>query len=152
MRPSREPAQTRDQTYFVSFQTAGRLPFFRNERWAIMLLNTLQRYTDSYALHDFVILHDHVHLLLSPDCPLEKAVQLIKGGYSFQARREFAWKGELWQPGFTDHRVRDFSDFEAHLGYIGKNVRSLGVDEYRFCGMGRGVPLAAAPPWLKPQD
>src|ERR1700753_1886867 len=125
MRPSREPFRQAGQTYFITFQTARRQYFFRNERWAIALLNTLQRYQDSYALHDFVIMPDHVHLLLSPAVALERVVQLIKGGFSFNARRAFEWKGDIWQAGFSDHRVRDAKDHDQHLAYIKQNIASL---------------------------
>jgi hypothetical protein len=47
---------------------------------------------------------------------VEKSVQLIKGGFSFRAKRELEWKGEIWQPGFTDHRIRDEEDWLRHLG------------------------------------
>jgi putative transposase len=141
----------RDQTYFVTFQTARRLPLFRNERWAVLFIEVWQRYLHEFELHDFVVMHDHIHLLLSPKCPLEKAVQLIKGGYSFAAKRAFKWKGEIWQAGFSDHRIRDFGDWELHIAYIAENVDSLKDEGYRFCGSGGLVPLSAVPPWLKPQ-
>jgi putative transposase len=150
MRPTREPFRQRDQTYFVTFQTAQRMYCFRNERWALELLNTLQRYKDDFDLHDFVIMPDHVHLLLSPHCPLERVVQLIKGGFSFSARRAFEWKGDIWQAGFSDHRIRDEHDWLEHLAYIKRNVSSLRQERYRFCGENAGLALASFPPWLKP--
>src|SRR5580692_10268386 len=124
MRPTREPIRQADQTYFITFQTFQRKSFFRNERWAIALLNTIHRYTNEFDLHDFVIMPDHVHLLISPQKPLERIVQLIKGGYSFSARRAFEWTGDIWQPGFTDHRIRDEHDYLEHLAYIERNISS----------------------------
>ena len=43
-----------------------------------------------FLLHDFVIMPNHFHLLLTPaaDISLEKALQLIKGGFSYRAKRE----------------------------------------------------------------
>ncbi|MEZ2345882.1 transposase [Terriglobus sp. RCC_193] len=109
----------------MSFQTAERIPLFRNERWFFLLLNTLQRYSDEFLLHDYVIMEDHVHLLLTPAGPLERTLQLIKGGFSFQAKRQFQWKADIWQRGFTDHRIRDDQDYETHLRYIRQNLNSL---------------------------
>jgi Transposase IS200 like len=59
-------------------------------------------------LHAFVLMPEHVHLLLTPvsDVTLERAIQLIKGGYSRAFGLEFRGR-EVWQRGFTDHRVRD---------------------------------------------
>ena len=150
MRPQREPFRQSGQTYFVTFQTAQRRALFRNERWAIGLLNILQRYSADFDLHDFVIMPDHIHLLLSPHCPLERVVQLIKGGFSFNARRAFEWKGDIWQPGFSDHRIRDELDWLEHLAYIQRNLTSLRQEKYRFCGENSGLTLASSPPWLKP--
>jgi putative transposase len=150
MRPKREPFRQSEQTYFVTFQTAQRQAFFRNERWALELVQTFQRYTDNFDLHDFVIMYDHVHLLLSPQVPLERAVQLIKGGFSFNARCAFEWKGDIWQSGFTDHRIRDERDCLERFSYIKRNVTSLHQEGYRFCGEHSGLPLASVPPWLKP--
>ena len=41
-------------------------------------------------LHDFVIMPNHFHLLLTPaaDVPLEKALQFIKGSFSYRAKQE----------------------------------------------------------------
>ena len=152
MKPAREIARNNSQTYFVSFQTAERKAFFRNERWAILLLKTVQRYADAgeYQLHDFVIMIDHVHFLKTPNGALERSVQLIKGGFSFQAKRAFTWSGDIWQAGFTDHRIRDSRDFERHIAYIEQNCRSLNCEEHRYCGRNAGLALAPGPQWLKP--
>jgi hypothetical protein len=43
-----------------------------------------------FLLHEFVIMTNHFHLLLTPaaEIPLEKALQFIKGGFSYRAKRE----------------------------------------------------------------
>jgi len=38
---------------------------------------------------------------------IEKAMQLIKGSFSYRARTELGFKTEIWQPGFTDRQGRD---------------------------------------------
>jgi putative transposase len=150
VRAKREPARNNHQTYFVTFQTIDRKAFFRNERWAVFFMSVLMRYRNEFALHDFVVMHDHVHLLLTPNGALERSIQLAKGGFSFSAKREFSWKGDIWQPGFSDHRVRDINDWDQHIAYIRKNVLSLKQPEYRFCGEHAEVAMDAVPQWLKP--
>jgi putative transposase len=152
MRPSRENFRQAGQTYFATFQTVQRQCFFRNERWSSLLLKTLQRYTDQLHLHDFVIMHDHIHLLLSPEVALEKAIQLVKGGFSFSARREFSWKGDIWQSGFTDHRIRNTEDFHIHIAYIEKNVSSSIAEAIAVRGLDSALILAPVPQWLKPRS
>jgi putative transposase len=141
MRPRREDAGSQHEAYFVSTQTARRQPFFRHERWANLLRETILHYSNSdYFLHAYVIMPDHVHLLVVPKRTLEKAVQLTKGGFSFRAKRELAWKFDIWQPGFSDHRIRDEEDWKRHLDYIRWNP----VAE-RLVGVGEQYPHIAFP-------
>jgi len=92
MRPVREKYRKTDVACFVSTQTAGRKPFFRHERWARLMIATLAHYAErDFVLHAYVIMPDHLHLLITPHESLEKSVQLIKGGFSFRAKRELDW-------------------------------------------------------------
>jgi putative transposase len=153
MRPSREAIRTNQYAYFVSTQTEGRKPFFRHERWARLMLDTLKHYDGTgYQLHAYVVMPDHMHLLFTPFESVEKSVQLIKGGFSFRAKRELEWKGEIWQKGFTDHRIRDVEDWQKHLAYVQNNpVNAHLVSDaalYEFLG----TPSIAFPQGLKPTD
>jgi Transposase IS200 like len=42
-----------------------------------------------FRLHDFVIMPDHLHLLMTlpSDMTIEKAMQLIKGGFSYRLKK-----------------------------------------------------------------
>jgi putative transposase len=155
MRPRREPTRQSNQTYFVGFQTAGRKPFFRHERWANLFLNILPQYRNSYLLHAYVIMPDHVHLLLTPVESLERSLQLIKGGFSYRAKRELDWTEDIWQAGFSDHRIRDLQDFYSHILYIEQNpVRAricASADEYLYSSLSKKIALDAVPQRLKPQ-
>ena len=77
-----------DRTFFVTTVTAARRPIFRRESSANLLIETLTHYRDErkYLLHEFVIMPDHTHLLLTPalEISLERAMQFIKGGFSFR--------------------------------------------------------------------
>jgi putative transposase len=100
MIPKREVATRNGQTYFVTWNTAERRPFFRHERWAKLFLEVLYGYRpERYLLHGFVLMPDHFHLLLTPTASLELAVQCLKGGFSFRAKRELGWKAAVEQAG-----------------------------------------------------
>jgi len=151
MRPKRETTRSNEFAYFVSTQTAGRKPFFRHDRWARLMLATISHYTGTgYQLHAFVIMPDHLHLLITPVESIEKSIQLIKGGFSFRAKRELEWTGEIWQSGFTDHRIRDEEDWNRHLDYIRSNPIEARLAEdialYEFMGF----PSIEFPRGLKP--
>jgi putative transposase len=104
------------------------------------------------VLHAFVLMPDHVHLLLTPaqDITIERAVQLIKGGYSHALGSIRGRSAEVWQRGFTDHRIRDQNDFARHRSYIHQNpvVGHLvaASSEYRYCSAFPGFKLDLWPP------
>jgi putative transposase len=156
MRPSREIATENGQTYFVTSNTAGRTPFFRHERWARLLIETLYCYRpERYLIHGFTVMPDHFHCLMTPKASLELAVQCLKGGFSFRARKEFAWKGDIWIAGFSDHRIRDEQDFSIHARYINRNAVKAGLvereEEYAYCSANGQFELDAFPRGLKPE-
>ena len=88
------------------------------------------------TVHDFVVMPNHVHILITVpgDMSLEKAMQLIKGGFSFRAKKELGFLGEVWQRGFSDVRIADEQSFKQHRDYIDNNPVKAGLanlpDEY----------------------
>jgi putative transposase len=144
------------RTFFVTSVTWQRLPIFRVEARARLLIEVLLGYRDQgrYLVHEFVVMPDHIHLLLTPsgEVSLEKAVQFIKGGYSYRLGK--VEKIQLWQESFTSHRIRDAEDYERHSEYVRLNpVRAGLVQEatsYPFSSASPGVRLDAMPQGLKP--
>jgi putative transposase len=144
-------------TYFVTFSTWQRWRLFVVEPYARLFLKTLYGYKrqERFQLHAFVLMPEHVHLILTLaiDVTLERAMQLIKGGYSHAVGVEFDRKGEVWQRGFTDHRIRDAEDFANHRDYIHQNPveRRLveSASQYRYCSAFPGFKLDAWPPVAK---
>jgi putative transposase len=125
------PQQLR--TFFVTFVTAQRRSIFQMERNCELLLDVFRsdREKGRYRLHAWVVMPDHAHLLLTPagDVPLEKAIQFIKGGFSFRLKSV----REIWQQGYAEHRIQDASDFERHVEYIARNPVRAGLGEdYRW--------------------
>lgn len=126
-------------TYFVTFSTWQRKRLFVVESYVRLFLKVLYGYKRQgrFQLHAFVLMPEHVHLLITPASriSLGRAVQLIKGGYSHAFGVAFR-RGEVWQRGFTDHRIRDHKDFEGHRDYIHDNpvARRLveNAAEYRY--------------------
>lgn len=110
-----------DRTFFITTITAHRQPIFRRETTTNLLIETLIHYRDQkqYLLHEFVIMPDHIHALLTPadEISLERVMQFIKGGFSFCLK----FHGPVWQASFSNHRVRDLEDYENHREYIRMN-------------------------------
>ncbi|MGP8224916.1 MAG: REP-associated tyrosine transposase [Terracidiphilus sp.] len=109
-----------------------------------------------YLLHEFVLMPDHFHLLMTPIIALERAVQLIKGGFSFRAKKELGSNMEIWQRGFSDHRIRDAEDYDKHLQYIHLNPvkKHLCASPagYRYSSAYPGWKLDPIPQGLKPTE
>jgi len=94
---------------------------------------------------------EHFHLIITPKdgTTLERAVQLIKGGYSYRAGKELCSSLEIWQPGFADHEIRDAQDYEIHKTYIWQNAAKRGLvekaGEYTYCSAHSGFERDAMP-------
>jgi putative transposase len=81
------------------------------------------RDTGAYQLHEFVVMPNHFHLLMTPgeSTSLEKAVQLIKGGFSHEIHKQRENRMEIWQIGFHDWTIRDAEDYSTKVRYIHMN-------------------------------
>jgi putative transposase len=140
-------------TYFVTFSTWQRRRLFVVESYVRLFLKTLYGYRRQgrFELHAFVLMPEHIHLLLTPapDVTVERSIQFIKGGYSHALGVELGRRGEVWQRGFTDQRIRDAADFDVHRNYIHGNPVKRGLVEsasdYRYCSAYPGFKIDSWP-------
>jgi putative transposase len=113
------------RAYFVSSATWERRELFRVPQVAEILVQRILACRDkgAYQLHEFVVMPNHFHLLLTPSetTSLEKVVQLIKGGSSHEIHQQTGNKMEIWQVGFHDWTIRDGEDYLAKVRYIHMN-------------------------------
>ena len=117
-------------TYFVTANAWEKRSAFQTDRMKALWLDVLYAYRaqGKYLLHEFVLMPDHFHAVLTPkDVEIGRALQVIKGGLSYRAKKELGYKGEVWQQGFTDRRVRDASDYQGHRIYIHTNPVKRGL-------------------------
>ena len=113
----------------------------QTERMANLFLDVLRSYVAErrFRVHDFVIMRDHFHLLLSVtgEMTIEKAVQLIKGNFSYRAKKELGCQWEIWQRGFSEVRIYDRERFLYYRKYIDENPvkarYAQSVGEYPYC-------------------
>jgi putative transposase len=105
-------------TFFVTTITYNRRRIFQIDRNAELFLETLQDYRANYLLHAFVLMPDHVHLILTTQGKtISQIMNLIKGGFSHRLNSKLP----AWQRGFADHLVRNFEEFTSRLNYIHQN-------------------------------
>jgi len=129
------------RTFFITAVTANRRRLFQTETNANLLLHLFNddRPKSRYHLHAFVLMPDHIHLLITPapDVSIEKAMQFIKGGFSFRLKS----KMPVWEDSFTKRRIEDVRDFEVHRRYIHENpVRA------HLCTCAEDFPHSSANP------
>ncbi len=145
------------RTYLLTAVTAQRRRLFQVTSTAELFLTVLQenRAKGRFELHAFVIMPDHVHLLLTPapDVSLEKVAQFIKGGFSFRLKS----KMDVWERGYDNRRVVDRAQFDSFLRYVEDNpVRArivATVAEYPYSSYGRNKLIDRRPSWLAaPQE
>src|SRR5258707_4356479 len=128
------------RTFFVSTKTSLGRALLQSKPHANLLIDVMRSYAAAkkFTIHDFVVMPDHVHLLMTLDgtMSIEKAVQLIKGGYSYRVKKELGYRGEIWQRGFSEVRVDDRASFLAHREYIDQNPVKAGLarapDEFPY--------------------
>jgi putative transposase len=125
---------------------------------ATLLIDTLFEYRrqGKYFLHEFVIMPNHVHILFTAGSgsTLERTMQFIKGGFSHRAGKLLEMRGEIWQRGYVDHRVRDVHDYAQHKQYIRQNPVSVSLaksaEEFPFSSAFPSFHVDDPPLGLKP--
>jgi putative transposase len=145
-------------SYFITASTLQKRNILQSDQMAGLFVDVLLHYRaqGKYLLHDFVVMPDHFHVLISPREALERAMQLIKGGFSFRAKRELGFIHEIWQSSFYDRRVRDAEEYFAFREYIRQNAPKRGLamrpEDYRYSSAWPGLVLDGAPRRLKPAE
>jgi len=103
----------------------------QSERNAMLFIDVLRTYVArrKFRVHDFVVMPDHVHLLITVDhdMTIERAMQFVKGGFSYRLKKEAGYSGEVWQRGFSEVRAEDRESFDKHREYIRQNPVKAGL-------------------------
>jgi putative transposase len=147
-------------TYFVTTKAARNIALFQvHEIAEIVIAKPLHyRMAEAYLLHEFVLMPNHLHLLLTPPgaTSLEKAMQLIKGGSSYEIHRKHGSRMEIWQAGFHEDTIRDTADYLSRVRYIQMNPVAAGfvdrAEDWRWGSAGGQFTLDPIPQGLKPTE
>jgi putative transposase len=146
------------KTYFITASTYMHQNLFQRIETADLLVTAITRYRDAgeFLLHEFVIMPNHIHLLLSvdDDHAIGRAVQMIKGGFSHAMGRAGLKLKAVWQPSYYEHRVRDIAEYERMRAYIHDNPVRRGLveapAEYPYSSVKTSCYLDEVPKRLKP--
>ncbi len=94
-----------------------------------------EKQDDLFRLHRYVIMPNHVHLLLEPAADpisglpvaLQRITQNLKGASSRRANFVLGRTGPFWQAEGFDHWVRDSQEHERIVAYIDDNPVRAGL-------------------------
>jgi len=145
-------------TFFVSTNIQGFRRLLQSERSANLLIEVLYHYRsqNQYSLHEFVVMPNHLHVVLSPRAAvtIEKTMQLIKGGFSFRAKKELGWKEIVWLRSFNDRRLRDANEYVNAREYVLDNPVKAGLclrrEDWPYSSADAKFALDDVPQRLKP--
>jgi putative transposase len=99
--------------------------------------------------------HFHVLVTIGPEISVERAVQLIKGGFAFRAGKELGFRPPVWQRGFSEVRIYDPLAYARARQYIALNPVKRGLTvaaaEYAYSSANGAFELDEVPQGLKPE-
>jgi len=121
------------KTYFITASAYMHQNLFQPTETADLLVATLFGYRErgEFLLHEFVVMPNHIHLLISvdDDHALGRAIQMLKGGFSHAVGKTGLKLKAVWQPSYYEHRVRDEQEYERMRNYIHENPVRRGLAE-----------------------
>lgn len=145
------------ETYFVTANSIDQKRLLQSQRMASLLVEVIFHYRaqEHYLLHEFVVMPNHLHLLLTPKMSkLEKCMQLIKGNFSYRARKELSFMWSIWQGSYYDRRVRTPEEYGADKKYIHLNPVEAGLcqqpEDWPYSSASIRESLDETPQGLKP--
>ena len=129
------------RTFFATTKASMGRRLLQSERNAGLLTDVMRSLVaeQKFQLHDFVVMPDHLHVLLTVGeaMTIEKAMQLIKGRFSHRLTKELGHPGEVWQRGFSEVQIMNRESFLQHRACIAMNPVRAGLvdspEEYPFC-------------------
>ena len=104
--------------------------FLRQPEIASLLVQALhegQEKLHRYELHAFVVMPNHVHVLVTPGVTTRHWLGPLKGFTAHEANRVLGRGGPFWQDESYDHLVRDDQQFRRVQRYIEHNPVRAGL-------------------------
>ena len=128
---------------FVCMDQSARQPplspmYLQAPSIALCVVDAIQQGgSSSYTLHAWVVMPNHVHLLITPRTDVSILLQKLKGSTARQANK---WLGRIgtpfWQEESYDHLVRTTAEFVRIEKYIVLNPVQAGLvqsaEEYEW--------------------
>jgi len=114
----------------VTTVTAGRAPIFEESKTADNVLEAILfgRGQEWYYLLSFVIMPDHMHLVIIPrEKNISECMKSIKGFSARRINELLNRKGSVWQNGFYDYILDSENKTLSRMKYIEDNPVRKGI-------------------------
>jgi putative transposase len=117
-----------------------------------MVVEAIQhRDTTDYDLHNYVVMANHVHILITPHKPVSTLMRSLKRFTARQANRILSTTGySFWQDESYDRLVRDTKEFSRIAHYIEMNPVRAGLvstpADFQWSGANRKADHHSDPP------
>jgi REP element-mobilizing transposase RayT len=122
----------RRQDAMLDRGSAGPL-WLKNPQIAALVVSVLQRGSTElgrYGLHAYVVMANHVHVLLTPKVEVQEITKSLKGITAHQANQILHRTGKpFWQDESFDRWVRSEAEFGRIRRYIERNPVTAGLVE-----------------------
>jgi putative DNA methylase len=109
-----------------------------------------------YELYSFVVMPNHVHLLVTPKVSSREWLGPLKGFTAHEANKILARHAPFRQPESYDHLVRNQDEFHRIRQYIENNPIRAGLaaiaEEFRWSSACQATPVSVGSGFLSPQS
>ena len=137
--PRLKHTYVKDHPYAVTTVTLNREPIFKEPKAADIVLESVLfgRRQHWYYLLSFVIMPDHVHLVIIPRKKnISECVKSIKGFSARKINELLGIKGSLWQDGFYDYILDTENKTLSRIKYLEDNPVRKGIvpiaEDYKY--------------------
>ena len=115
--------QDSGESHFVTFSCYHRQPYSASAEVFDLFVHCVEDMRRRFELcvHGYVVMPEHVHLLLSepPPTTLADAIHYLKLSFAKRLRSRYPeHPGTFWQKRYYDRNVRDYREFTVKLRYI----------------------------------
>ncbi len=122
---------SRSNIYHVMLRGVNRQNIFEEDEDRLYFMSLLKDYKviTGFMLHAFVLMSNHIHLLIEPkDEPLDSVFRRIGTSYAMWYNRKYKRTGHLFQDRFRSEKVESDEYFITVLRYIIQNPMKAGLE------------------------
>lgn len=118
------PKEARSKVIETQLDAGHGACLLSNPKIARLLIHTLKTFDgERYTLHDWVVMPNHVHLVIEPrgDHSLSDILNSLKSYTASEANRALGRQGPFWEHESYDRLLRGQNEFERCVQYVQQN-------------------------------